>query len=144
MNKSGKLFLKWTARVAGAVAIGIVYLQWKQITEMYGLENGIMGTYRPITLGLAYYLFWIFTGEIDQRADDSQRLSVPQIASFALIVCVAIGAGFFAAQFAYVEAVDRSASVAVAKFVGFVAFMAAAGAVIGGLNKVALTNYSDS
>jgi hypothetical protein len=137
MNNSGKLLLKWAARVVGAVVIGIIYLQWKQIAETYELENGVMGTYRPITLGLAYYLLWIFAGKIDQPAEGSQGLSVPQIALFALIVCVAIAAGFFAAQFAYVEAVDRSASVVVAKSVGFVAFMAAAGAVIGGLNRVA-------
>ena len=134
MNKSGKTFLKWAARVVAAVITAIVYLQWKQIAEMYELENGVMGTYRPITLGLAYYLFWIFTRKIDGSSE--QNTERPEVALFALFVCIAIGAGFFAAQFAYVEAVDRSASVVVAKSVSFVAFMVAAGAVIGALKRI--------
>lgn len=145
MIRSWKPILKWTARVVGAVVTAIVYLQWKEITELFELENGVMGTYRPITLGLAYYLFWVFTCRIDgsstqntaRASDDSQGLSAPEIALFALFVCVAIAAGFFAAQFAYVESIDRSASVIVAKAVGFIVFMAAAGAVLGGLNSLA-------
>lgn len=132
MNSSGKEFLKWSARVVGAAVVAVAYLQWKHVTEMYELENGVMGTYRPIVLGLAYYLFWVFTNRF---GGNSQKAVAPEPALIALFVCVGIAAGFFATQFAYVETIDRTASVMVAKSVGFIAFMVAAGAVIGVLRK---------
>jgi len=135
MTNSGKTLLKWAARLIGAVVVAFVYLQWKQVTENYELENGVMGTYRPITLGLAYYLFWLTTRKLDGSADQSANSSSP-VSSFALFVCIGIAAGFFAAQLAYVEAVDWSASMMLAKSVGFVAFMVAAGVVIEGLKRI--------
>jgi hypothetical protein len=137
--------LKWAARVVGAVIAVVVYTKWKEIAESYDLENGVMGTYRPVTLGLAYYLLWVFTRKIGGRPEqDKERnapgprgLSAPEIALFALFVCVAMAAGFFAAQFAYVETIDRTASVTVAKSLGFIAYLAAAGTVLGILNRVA-------
>lgn len=143
-TSSGKSFLKWGARVAGAVATAIVYIKWKEVTESYDLENGVMGTYRPVALGLAYYLLWIFTRKIDgssykdteRRGDDPQRLSGVYIASFLLFVCVAMAAGFLTAQFVYVEAINRSADVIVATTLGFVAYLVAAGVVLGVLSKM--------
>ena len=141
---SGRYFLKWAARLVGAVVIAIAYIEWKVVTEDYELENGVMGTYRPIVLLLAYYLFWVFTRRIDgssyqeaeQRSDDSGHLSRVEIASFSLFVCVAIAFGFAAAQFTYVAAIDLSVAVMVAKAISFIAYLAAAGVVLGLLNKV--------
>ena len=144
MTDSGKGILKWTARLAGAVIVGFVYLQWKQLTEMYELENGVMGSYRPVTLGLGYYLFWVFTRKLggvtgkgaEQAHNDSRSVSSTAAVAFALFVCVGIAAGFFAAQFAYIEAIDRSASVMLAKTIGFVGFITAAIAVIESLRRI--------
>lgn len=133
MTMSGKIVLKWVARIVGAALVAVVYIQWKQITETYELENGVMGTYRPIALGLVYYLFWVFTRQID---DDSRGAEKPGVALYALFVCVGIAAGFFATQFTYVEAVDRSASVLTAKSIGFIAFMLAAVVVIEALKRL--------
>jgi hypothetical protein len=122
-------------------------VEWKAITEDYELENGVMGTYRPIVLGLAYYLFWLVTGRIDGSRDmntvrsaaDTGRLSAPEIAATALFVCIAIAFGFAAAQFAYVASIDMWPSVIAAKATSFVAFLIAAGAVLGVLHKIADT-----
>ena len=141
---SGRYFLKWTARLVGAVVIAIAYIEWKKVTEDYEFENAVMGTYRPIVLLLAYYLIWVFTRRIDgssyqdteQGSDDSGRLSRVEIAAFSLFVCVAIAFGFAAAQFAYIAAIELSVAVMAAKAISFIAYLAAAGAVLGLLNKV--------
>lgn len=136
--------LKWAARVIGFVAVGIAYFAWKAVTVESELENGIMGTYRPITLGLAYYVFWVFTRRIDgsfyrdteRAADNPQGLSIYEIALFALFVCIAMGAGFISAEFVYVEVIDRSVDESIARIYGFITFIVGAGTVLGGLNKI--------
>lgn len=141
---SGRYFLKWAARLIGAVVIAIAYIEWKKVTEDYEFENGIMGTYRPIVLLLAYYFIWVFTRRIDgssymdseRRSDDSGRLSRFEIASFAFFVCIAIAIGFAAAHFAYIAAIDLSVAVMIARAISFIVYLAAAGVVLGFLNKV--------
>ena len=132
----------WVARVVGAIVIGFAYVEWKVVTENYDLEDGVMGTYRPIALGLIYYLFWVFTRRIDPSfVKDSVRAD--KMALFALFVCISIAAGFFAAQFMYVAAIDRPVDTVVAYILGFVAFLGAAVIVLGGLNKMFEANIDE-
>lgn len=136
--------LKWAARGIGFAAVGIAYFAWKAIAVESELENGIMGTYRPIALGLAYYVFWVFTRRIDgsfykdteRPADNPKGLSTYEIALFVLFVCIAMGAGFFSAEFVYVEVIDRSVDESIARIYGFITFIVGAGTVLGGLNKI--------
>ena len=128
--------MKCAARVVGAIVIWIAYLEWKVVTENFELENGVMGTYRPIALGLFYYLFWVVTRRIDGSTFKVKERSY-EIALFALFVCISIAVGFFAAHFAYVAAIDRPVNTVVAYTLGFIAFMVAAVIVLGGLNKIA-------
>ncbi len=136
--------LKWAARIIGFAALGIAYYAWKIVTVESELENGIMGTYRPIALGLAYYVFWVFTRRIDgslykdteRPADNPQGLSTYEIALFALFVCIAMGAGFYSAEFVYVEVIDRSVDESIARIYGFIAFIVGAGTALGGLDKI--------
>lgn len=136
--------LKWAARVIGLVAVGVAYFAWKAVTVEAELENGIMGTYRPIALGLAYYVFWVFTRRIDgsfykdtrRPVDNPDGLATYEIALFALFVCIAMGAGFFAAEFVYAEVIDRSVDESIARIYGFITFIVAAGTVLGGLNRI--------
>jgi hypothetical protein len=62
---------------------------------------------------------------------------------FALFVCISIAAGFFAAQFMYVAAIDRPVDTVVAYILGFVAFLGAAVIVLGGLNKMFEANIDE-
>ena len=94
-----------------------------------------MGTYRPVALGLVYYVFWVFTRRIGGSSNkDTERPN--DIASFALFTCISIAAGFIAANFVYVAAIDRPVDAVVAYIFGFIAFMVAAVIVLGGLNKI--------
>jgi len=144
VKKSGRHFLKWAVRIVGAAATAMAHIKWKEVAEAYELENGITGTYRPIMLGLAYYVLWVFTRSIDgssykdteRPGDDPQHVSRFEAALFALFVCVAIAFGFFAANLVYVEAVDRSVADIAAQVLGFIAYFAVAGTVLGILNKV--------
>jgi len=87
---------KWAARVVGAIVICFAYVEWKGVTEAYNLENGIMGTFRPIALGLVYYVFWVFTRRIGGRSNkEKQRPN--DVVLVALFTCISIAAGFFAA-----------------------------------------------
>ncbi len=143
-KNSGRQILKWAVRIVGAAATAMAYIKWKEVAEAYELENGITGTYRPIMLGLAYYVLWVFSRRIDgssykdteRRGNDPQVVSRFEAALFALFVCVAIAFGFFAANLVYVEAVDRSVAVVAAQALAFIAYFAAAGVVLGTLNKV--------
>ncbi len=136
--------LKWAARIIGFAALGIAYYAWKIVTVESELENGIMGTYRPVALGLAYYVFWVFTRRIDgsiykdteRPADNLQSLSTYEIALFALFVCISMGAGFFSAEFVYVEVIHRSVDEPIARIYGFISFIVGAGTVLGGLNQI--------
>ena len=126
---------QWAARVVGAIVICFAYVEWKGVTEAYNLENGVMGTFRPIALALIYYVFWVFTRRIDGGSyKDTTRPN--QIALFALFTCISIAAGFFVANFVYVAAIDRPVDAVVANIFGFIAFMVAAVIVLGGLNKI--------
>ncbi len=139
---SGRYFMKWATRVAGAIAIWIAYVEWKVVTENFELENGVMGTYRPIALGLSYYVFWVVTRRIDGSTfKDKERPY--EIASFALSVCISIAAGFFAAHFVYVAAIDRPVDAVVAYTLGFIAFIVAAIIVLGGLNKMSEAKFNE-
>ena len=123
------------ARVVGAIVIGFAFVEWKVITESYNLENGVMGTYRPIALGLIYYVFWVFTRRID-GSSYKEKERPNDIVLVALFTCISIAAGFIAANFAYVAAIDRPVDAVVAYILGFIAFMVAAVIVLGGLNKI--------
>ena len=126
---------QWAARVVGAIVICFAYVEWKAVAEAYNLENGVMGTYRPVALGLVYYVFWVFTRRIGGSSNkDTERPN--DIASFALFTCISIAAGFIAANFVYVAAIDRPVDAVVAYIFGFIAFMVAAVIVLGGLNKI--------
>ena len=139
---SGRNFMKWAARVVGAILIWIAYVEWKIVTENFELENGVMGTYRPIALGLSYYLFWVVTRRIDGSSYIDTERSY-EIASFALFVCISIAAGFFAAQFVYVAAIDRPVDPVVAYILVFIAFIVAAIIVLGGLNKMSEAKFNE-
>jgi hypothetical protein len=126
---------QWAARVVGAVVVCFAYVEWKAVTEAFDLENGVMGTYRPVVLGLVYYVFWVFTRTVGGSSNkDIKRPN--EIALFALFTCISIAAGFIAANFVYVAAIDRPVDAAVAYTFGFIAFMVAAAIVLGGLNKI--------
>ena len=132
----------WAARVVGAIVICVAFVEWKVVTENYDLENGVMGTYRPVALGLLYYVFWVVTRRIDGSSfKDTERPN--EIALFTLFVCISIAAGFFAAQFMYVAAIDRPVDSLAANILGFSAFIVAAVAVLGGLNKMFEANTND-
>jgi hypothetical protein len=132
---SGTQLKQWAARVVGAIVIAIAYVEWKALTESYELENGVMGTYRPIALGLSYYLLWVFTRKIESSSSkDTERPN--GIALFAWFVCISIAAGFFAAHFVYLAAIDRPVDSAVAYVFGFIAFLVAAVIVLTGLDKL--------
>jgi hypothetical protein len=143
-NTFGKTVMKWVLRVASIAAAAVAYMKWKEVAEAYEFENGIMGTYRPIVLGLACYVFWVFTRRIDgssykdteRPADDPQRVSSFESALFVLFVCVAIAAGFFAAQFVYVTAIDLPMDEIVARVLSFIAYVAGAGIVLGVSSKI--------
>ena len=140
--------MKWVLRVASIAAAVIAYMKWKEVAEAYELESGIMGTYRPIALGLACYVFWVFTRRIDgssykdteRPADDPQQVSSFESALFVLFVCVAIAAGFFAAQFVYVTAIDLPMDEIVARVLSFIAYVAGAGIVLGVSSKITLSD----
>jgi len=142
-KKIGRPFLKWAVRIVGVAVAAIAYVKWKEVAEAYELENGITNTYRFIMFGLAYYVLWVLTRSIDgstykdtePRGDDPQHASRFEVALYALFVCVAIAFGFFAANFVYVETVDRSVSDIAAQILGFITFIAVAGTVLGILNK---------
>jgi hypothetical protein len=132
----------WSARVVGAIVILFAYIEWKVVTENYNLEDGVMGTYRPIVLGLIYYVFWVFTRRIEgSSVKDPVRAN--STALFALYVCISIATGFFAAQFIYVAAIGRPVDSVVAYILGFSAFIVAAIAVLGGLNKMFEENTNE-
>jgi hypothetical protein len=149
VTKLGTLFLKWAARVVGFALVVIAHFMLKDITEEHELESGIAGTYRAITLLLAYYLFWVFTRKIDgsfykdteRPGDDPQGLSPFEIALFGLFVCVAVGSGFFAAHFVYIEVINRSVSENIARIYGFIAFIVGAGTTLGVLSAIADADY---
>lgn len=132
---SGIQLKQWAARVVGAIVISIAYVEWKAVTESYDLENGVMGTYRPIALGLIYYVFWVFTRRMDGSSSKEPQRSY-EIVLFALFLCISIAAGFFAANFVYVAAIDRPLDAVVAYTLGFIAFMLSAVLVLGGLNRI--------
>jgi len=143
-NTLGKTVMKWVLRFAGIAVATVAYIKWKAVAEAYELETGIMGTYRPIVLGLAYYVFWVFTRRIDgssykdteRPADDPQRVSSFESALFALFTCVAIAAGFVVAHFVYVTAIDLPMDEIVARGLSFFAYVAGAGIVLGVLRKI--------
>ena len=144
-KKFGKSFLKWATRVVGVAATAIAYIKWKEVAEAYDFQSGTIGTYQFIVLGLAYYVLWVFTRSIDgssykdteRPGDDAQYVSRFEAALFALFVCVAIAIGFIAANFVYVEAIDRSVAGFVAQIFGFIAYIATAGTTLGILNRMA-------
>ena len=132
----------WAARVAGAIVICYAYVEWKVIAENYNLEDGVMGTYRPIVLGLIYYVFWVFTRKIASSfSKDTERPN--EIALIALSTCISIAVGLFAANFTYVAAIDRPVDTVVAYVLGFTAFMLAAVVVVGSLNKMFEANIDE-
>ena len=139
-----KTVIKWVLRVASITAAAVAYIKWKEVAEAYELENSFMGTYRPIVLGLACYVFWVFTRRIDgssykdteRPADDPQRVSSFESALFALFTCVAIAAGFVVAHFVYVTAIDLPMDEIVARVLSFFAYVAGAGIVLGVLRKI--------
>jgi hypothetical protein len=138
----GTQLKQWAVRVVGAIVIFTAYVEWKTLAESYDLENGVMGTYRPIALGLSYYLLWVFTRRIKgSSSKDTERPN--EIALFAWFVCISIAAGFFAAQFAFVEAIDRPLDTTVAYTLGFIAFLVAAVTVLVGLIRSSEANIND-
>ena len=142
------MIVKWVARVVALALLVVAEGMLKEITEAHGIENGIVGTFRAITLLLVYTIFWLWTRRIGggasgsaAQSENKQALSPMTVATFALYVCIAIIAGFIAAHFVYVSAIDQSVGERLALVIAFVANMVGAAAVLWTLDRLTtLTN----